>query len=384
MADFTEIAEPAAETTIESTAETTSETLGAEASSDNSNWMFQNLSTLRSRTLRQVCLPGSHDSGMSEHNESTSFSTVNNTTTQTKSIGQQLAAGVRWFDIRPFYNTETHSFHTAHMSEVGRLGWQGACGQSMADVISQLNDFTSASGDLVILSISHAYHGRLVETDFEIKKIASYGASDFKEDDWTLFYKYITTDNRINKLFFATGPPDLTNYKISDFIGNGSAKAPKVLVVMNFGRSKPAYQAAANGGFLCKGLYFKDNLKTYNDYSSTDDVDEMAADQLKKMRENTGPSLNNYFLLSWTLTLSDQGSIPIPLPSMDENIVELANKANAVLVKNCSPPSAPITIPTSSASTTSPATLISCPSPCRSMCFPFRQRPKWQPWFARA
>jgi hypothetical protein len=118
-----------------------------------STWMQANLETLGGRALRQLCMPGTHDSGMSQIGTCTFDGNADNTKTQTQGILEQLKRGARYFDIRPVISAGI--FVTGHYSYIPALGsTQGCNGQSIADIISDINSFTSVEAELIILSLS--------------------------------------------------------------------------------------------------------------------------------------------------------------------------------------------------------------------------------------
>jgi hypothetical protein len=117
-----------------------------------STWMQANLATLGGRTLRQLCIPATHDSGMSQIGSCTFDANANVTQTQTQGILGQLQRGARYFDIRPVISDGI--FVTGHYGYVPALGsTQGCNGQSIADVISDINSFTSVGAELIILNL---------------------------------------------------------------------------------------------------------------------------------------------------------------------------------------------------------------------------------------
>lgn len=67
-------------------------------------WMFDNLDLLGDHLLKDLCIPGSHDSGMSVLNGKSTFATKQNTQTQILNIYQQLLCGIRYLLlINTFY-----------------------------------------------------------------------------------------------------------------------------------------------------------------------------------------------------------------------------------------------------------------------------------------
>lgn len=70
-------------------------------------WMQLHLGILGDYSLKQICLPATHDSGMSKKSSGTPFATEGNIVTQTMSVNLQLARGCRYFDIRPVISEDT-------------------------------------------------------------------------------------------------------------------------------------------------------------------------------------------------------------------------------------------------------------------------------------
>jgi len=85
-------------------------------------WMQSNLSTLGPRPLRHLCIPGSHNSGMSRSSSST---VINHwIITQRGPIISQLKIGVRYLDCRPVLSGGF--FVSGYYSDLHTLGWQGS------------------------------------------------------------------------------------------------------------------------------------------------------------------------------------------------------------------------------------------------------------------
>jgi hypothetical protein len=118
-------------------------------------WMSDCLHHIGSMQLRDICIPATHDSGMSKLTWCTQLGTENNSLTQTHDIAGQLQLGIRQFDIRPALEPD-NTFWSYHVSESDLLGWQGGRGQSLAEIIEQVNAFTVRNPEIIILDISHA------------------------------------------------------------------------------------------------------------------------------------------------------------------------------------------------------------------------------------
>ncbi|KAK0659221.1 hypothetical protein DIS24_g4095 [Lasiodiplodia hormozganensis] len=269
------------------------------------DWMHQNLATLGDRKLRQICMPGSHDAGMSEFNAHTGLVRDTNTLTQKFSIAEQLTAGSRWFDIRPVISSG--KFYAGHYSDTKIVGWQGANGQSLSDIINNINTFTSQYNELIILDISHT-----MDTDNDY--------TDLSQAQWnTLFTQLQSINHRFNATGVSTSE-DLSKRTLNQFIGNG----PCVLIVAEL----PS--GITLGDHFSQGIVASSpNFPFYNSYSNTDELDTMASDQLSKLSSQRKTPDDEFFLLSWTLTESVIDTIwgSVPIPGDLNSILELAGKA---------------------------------------------------------
>ncbi|KAJ6451341.1 PLC-like phosphodiesterase [Mycena vitilis] len=268
------------------------------------DWMQANIGTLGSRPLRHICIPGSHDAGMSQINGGTAFSDAANTQTQTLSIGGQLAAGSRYFDIRPVIASGAYS--TGHYSDITQIdSWQGSNGQSIADVISDINSFTSANNELVIINLSHAYDTDAGNSDYPI----------FTQAQWDALFDQLTA---INHLYVDANPTtvDLTTVTLSTFI----ASSPAVVVVVQ------PDDAVDLGDYATQGFYQYSQLNAYNEYADTSTLSTMESDQLAKLAAQRANPDQSYFLLSWTLTQSTAEVL-----GLGDSILDLANSADPAL-----------------------------------------------------
>ena len=271
-----------------------------------SNWMQANLATLGDRTLRNLAIPGSHDAGMNSFSSDskTEFATEGNTRTQRLDIAGQLAAGARYFDIRPVISSGV--FRAGHYSLIsliqGVQSYQGANGQLISDMIDQINAFTNDNKELIVLNLSHDFN-----TDLGNESYRAFNQAEYDR----LFNDLLRLQNR----FVAPGDPntvDLTTLKLNDFIGGGNAAV--VLIV------EPASINLRD--FATQGFYKYAQFNAFNSFANNDDANVMIEDQLNKLNQQR-PA--NYFLLSWTVT--QQSAQVIVGPS----ILDLADTANALI-----------------------------------------------------
>ncbi len=266
-------------------------------------WMQNNLSLLGERTLRQICMPGSHDAGMSSFGTHTTFATDDNTLTQCVDILGQLKLGARYFDVRPVI--AGGEYLTGHYSSVDQLGgsWQGSNGQSVKSIIDDVNTFTENFKELVVLYLDGEKN-----TD-----VGNYSYRGFNQDEWNTLLQILA--GGLNHLHVnADAAVDLTTLPFKSFIGSGEAA---VVVVLP--------DSVELGAFDGKGFYRQKRFPVYNEYANSNNLDTMASDQLTKMAAQRQKEELSFFVLSWTLTQDGNQAVFGP------SIRRLAETANANL-----------------------------------------------------
>lgn len=296
--------------------------------------MQSNLNVLGDRKLINLCILGSHDSGMSLLDGGTLGANECNTKTQLEDIHAQLMHGARYFDIRPVISSG--QFKTGHYSglpdsfDIPRpVKWAakladisfpepgddlGANGQSISSIVQNINDFTAQNKELIILKLSH---------DLDTDTGRNY--PHFSQEQWNNLFKEMS---QINHLYINHDQ----NLKINDLtleslIGNNQAC---VIIIVD-----PENTSTNLGDFEGRGFFTTSALEIYDDYSGTNDLDHMANDQLDKME--TQKQHGSYFLLSWTLTQDTMQIIKCLVPKFRTSIIELAEGANACLEEKLMP-----------------------------------------------
>ena len=190
---------------------------------DVSAWMQVNLDKWQNRSLRQLCVPASHDSGMSLVTSKTRLAAATSIITQYNSIFDQLGNGVRYFDLRPVYhNGRWVSGHYTFVDQSLVSSWQGGDGEPIDHIIDQINRFTSDHRELIVLSVSH------------VQIVEGYNKNDFHNPtpgEWNdLLGQFEGLKYRWSK-----STEDLTRVPLKDFIGpfGGTAQAAVVLLFDN-------------------------------------------------------------------------------------------------------------------------------------------------------
>ena len=252
-----------------------------------SDWMKKLSDDLR---LDTIMMPGSHDAGMSElHHCAPPFGVEGRTKTQSLDIGQQLANGSRYFDIRVDYDYDT--LVTYH-----RTGPFGCNGQPLEAALDQVKGFlTSHPTETAILKFSH------------IRDYPLHDPEETKQEIDTLLNKYSN--------FLYTNPSATVN------LAEIPLRAAR-------GKMIVAYDYADHVDPSTGRFRYKDgsaaqpdaNIVVFDEYSDSDDYDIMKADQIQKWTDHGGLGKGYFFLLSWTLT-----------PGAGSTVEELAAIANGNL-----------------------------------------------------
>lgn len=217
---------------------------------------------------------------MSKIQHNTEFSNPANTQTQTLDILGQLIAGSRYLDVRPVLISS--QFYTGHYSNTGSFAdWQGSAGQSIDEVIADINEFTAVYSELVILYLSHS-----VNTDA--------GYVPFEDDEWnSVLYRFYTG---INNLWAVDTSIALTKIPLSDFISDG----PAVVIVVDE-RDKSFLDERFYTG---RGFFPKEAFPKSGSYADTDNLDTLRENQYDKLQEYINSDYGDaLFELSWTITL---------------------------------------------------------------------------------
>ncbi|KAL4820329.1 PLC-like phosphodiesterase [Aspergillus spinulosporus] len=125
------------------------------------NWMKQMYDVIKDRPLQHLVMPGTHDSGMSTiSGKIVSIGSAANTQTQGLNIYDQLRVGARWFDLRIMSvhqsDTSNYEFWVAHVNDETADVPVGNTGESLADIINEVNRFTSENpGEIIFLKLRY-------------------------------------------------------------------------------------------------------------------------------------------------------------------------------------------------------------------------------------
>ncbi|KAI1269755.1 PLC-like phosphodiesterase [Xylariaceae sp. FL1019] len=251
-------------------------------------WMWRYKDLIGDRTLRQICMPGTHNSGTGRITR-TAFGTPNSAIScQSGSVWDQLRLGVRFFDIRPCWS-KSGGYATGHYSENSTpLGKKvfGGSGQTIADIVNNVNDFTYNNAEVIILNISHDQN-------------LDDGVASWPNSWWSDFCD--TELDRLTHRFCTDGNGDLSNMKLDEFIGQGRAA---VIVRFAFKRSEGHLGHREGNGY-----YYADSLPLFDEYADNMDPREVIKHQLGKLNEQRVNPNRQMFILSWAQTQKTFGDV---------------------------------------------------------------------------
>lgn len=125
------------------------------------NWMKQIYDVIKDRPLQHIVMPGTHDAGMSTISDQiVSIGSKANTQTQALNIYDQLRVGARWFDMRILSvhqsNTDEYAFWVAHVNDETADVPIGNTGESLNDIVDEINKFTSENpGEIIFIKLRY-------------------------------------------------------------------------------------------------------------------------------------------------------------------------------------------------------------------------------------
>ncbi|CCC11190.1 hypothetical protein SMACR_03896 [Sordaria macrospora] len=295
-------------------------------------WMKQAYSRMHCLTLREMSLPGTHNSGMSLLTGGTALVKARPESVQCHAshmtVGKQLEAGARWFDIRPViaggkWATGHYTFFDGIKlpsgldkipglgdlaKEIGKIGggdkekvldgWQGGNGQLIADIVREVNDFTDKyPGELVIINLSHG-----LNTD----TFSGNPKARLTQQEWeNLMTELLAVKNRATHITMEN--IDLTYQRLSNLLPPSDPSKPNDLsrkssVLFVVDDITTDNQHVNLSKFSKEGFFFRGQLAIFDSYANTNNLNNMITDQFSKLSTHRTKADDDMFLLSWTLT----------------------------------------------------------------------------------
>jgi hypothetical protein len=311
------------------------------------SWMKDLLLPVKSTyTLRDIVLPGSHDAGMSVLSGvgGSQSGTINecNTLTQTLSIGGQLNAGIRMFDLRVgTFNGNLYMKHCSSDCMADAIG--GGFGQKLSAALNEIRQFLQTNTDeIVLLTFSH-----FCEQETPVRELAEKILTGLGKE---LVYRRASGDIGTIPLKDMAGKVIVTfeHYSQSDGLIDSCTIDDESGAFINFRRK----YAATNeiGKFLVKQESFfralskgtRSNDLVRLDWQLTQSSDEAAMACNDFQNEKTNPLVSGMMLLTNVIRkhqsiidLSIDGNQYLPLNLnewISRGIITPANKPNIIYV----------------------------------------------------
>lgn len=248
---------------------------------DRADWMSDRLDAIGGKTLKELVLPATHDSGMFTGGLSAVAQT------QSLSIYGQLSNGIRFFDLRPGYDKNKNYFYIQH---------NGVAGPDLATVLSEVRAFClEGHVELFILKFS-----RYENFDAKVYKKFVKEIQEALDESWLV----------------AKIPGDakrLADAPLKDYL-DGDKPAVLIVIDQNYAIDDPqtgfwVYRDSAAEDEQKKKQNPKEgDLRVYDKYANDPFYPEMKKDQIRKWNAYDGRCVDDpavpcdLFLLSWTCT----------------------------------------------------------------------------------
>lgn len=268
------------------------------------NWMGDNISKLASKSLKDITLPGTHDSGaynltdslmpgdqkdiieellwVAEHLLQPVGEIVRGWgTSQDRTFYQQLEGGIRYFDIRAGWDSKTNTWRAFHL----------AIGNSIFDLLNEVKSFLDTHPyEIVVLEVSH-FEG--YPTAENIKAL--------QEGILSIFGSLLIP------------PTDSLRTSIQDLV----LKNTRAFITMD--------EVPMSGSVW-------DSNVIYNTYANSPKIDEMQSYNLEQIGKYMSGSYSSVlYKISWTLTPNANTILSSIFPGKPKSLISLADTANAQL-----------------------------------------------------
>lgn len=262
------------------------------------NWMKSIYNVIKDRQVQHLFMPGTHDAGMSRISGSiTSLGTEQNTQTQGISIYDQLRAGSRLFDLRVgtvhnVENTNSYSYWTLHVNNESADVAIGNSGESLDDVIREVNQFTAENpGEIVFFRVRYL---------IGIRKVPSFGPIYWTPAIMNEFFgKLRGINNRCGNLDTSTA---FGKQKASYFMDQNGGKGCVLFLL-----DPSNIQAGVPRDSVSDGIYQTQMLPVWDNWSSLPDTAKVANDQTTKWKTvgRSGSFNNDQFLIAQWIISAD-------------------------------------------------------------------------------
>lgn len=263
--------------------------------SESADWMSilleKNPST--NISLRDICIPGSHDAGMFLVQDCSVGANSCNTQTQYLDFKNQLEGGIRIFDVRPIFFK--NRYYTQHATDCDGLGCKG---DRMENIIAQTKTFLDNHAEVVIFQMGHFCKMNGNDEAFIDFLETQLGDRIYRDSDPSV--------PLIEKSLRDILPTDLKTGKIILMFENGFANTPE--------------NRAA-------GYFSLDVMPSEGGWSNKNNFAELKADQLARYNA-FNPASGRLFSFSWQMTQDAAQAVNCALRPNGYSIQKMAKETN--------------------------------------------------------
>lgn len=261
------------------------------------NWMKGLYDVIKDRQVQHIFMPATHDSGMSRiSNKIASVGTEPNTQTQGLNIYDQLRAGARVFDLRVgsvhrLANKNDYSFWTMHLGDEKADVVIGNTGESLDDVIREVNQFTAEyPGEIILFRVRYLIGMLEVPANGPI-----YWNTDIVID---FFGKLRGVDNRCGNL-----DPTIkfNEQKASYFMDQNGGRGCVLFLLLGGNLNADVPQDS-----VADGIYQTSRMDVWDNWSDLPDTEKMANDQVADWktvgRSGSFPNDDRFLISQWLVS----------------------------------------------------------------------------------
>ena len=298
---------------------------------EGANWMSVDAAVVYPRTLSQLTLPGTHDSGayrlthqlMPDPRFPTPWVAAAVALaerlhipidhvitpwalTQSMDVGEQLRAGYRYIDLRAGWNG---SHWCAHHAEVGTL---------MRTIFRQVAKFmTEQPGEMMVVQVSHLDG---FPTDEQIESLAKMVGEELRG-------MLVPLPSRVDGSGSGSGPGLAVN--LNRTVGEMVKSGERVLVTFGDGDyyARRASSSSSSSSLPYPYSHLWPPWTLHNTYANTDDPDAMVHHNREQVAafcfESSEGVPGSLFKLSWTLTTQTRTVLESVLPSHPKSLRDL-------------------------------------------------------------
>lgn len=253
------------------------------------NWMKSIYNVIKDRKVKHLYMPGTHDSGMSRiSGKINSIGSSPNTQTQGINFYDQLRTGARLFDLRVGSihkndNTADYSYWTLHVNNERGDVAIGNSGESLDDVINEVNHFLAENpGEIIFFRVRYMIGIRETPMGGPIFWDAKQ-VNDF-------FGQLKRINNRCSNLDTNTKFNEQpAKYFMDQNGGNGC-----VLFLLDQGN----FQGNVPRDSVADGIYKSDVMDVWDNWSNMDNTEKVANDQVADWKTVHRGGDNDRFLIS--------------------------------------------------------------------------------------